>query len=111
VKKRFAALASALVLAGCGGTVVETRFADVGDALDPRCVRAVEEAAGIDASRDTVEDLDAAIRACPDFSQFQAAAELFPAALDGAPAEQFVEDRCRFNLELAGAAICSEVGD
>lgn len=90
-----------LALAGCAGS---------GNVQDD-CERLVAEAAAVDATSDTVEDLDEAIATCATLDELAVAAELHPDALDGVDMRTFVSNRCSFNESLADAAICQELGE
>ena len=70
------------------------------------CESAMSAAADVSDLEDTVEDLDPAVRACATFAEFEAAADRFPDALDGAPADLFVANRC---ADGVAADICAEV--
>ena len=79
-----------------------------GSDADP-CAAAVVEAAAIDASSDTVEDLDDAIRRCESVEEFTTVADSYPDALDGAGATTFLTNRCQFEPSLGETAICQEL--
>ncbi len=99
----------AILLTGCGGTVVSEVFTDVGRAIEEGCLAAVSSAADIDTTQDTVEDLDEAIAACPSLFDLEAAAGLYPDAFDGANVRDVVRTRCAANEELTDGAVCREI--
>jgi len=61
------------------------------------------------AMEDTLQDLDSAMEQCATIEEFEAAAEQFPDALDGADVRTFVANRCGFKPALVETAICGEV--
>ena len=75
------------------------------------CEAAVQDAANVSATEDTVSDLDRAIEQCADLAQFEAAAEQFPDALDGVDARRFIANRCAAEPAIADSAICVEVSE
>ena len=76
--------------------------------ISPACDDAFRAAASVSDMRDTVEDLDPAVRACRSVEEWNAAARRHPGALDGADSEYFLWNRCRSFGEPSGA-ICEEV--
>lgn len=74
------------------------------------CESAVREAAEISPMADTVSDLDEAIAQCASLADFEAAAAMYPDALDGVSASTFVANRCAAEPSIADSAICQELG-
>jgi hypothetical protein len=60
---------------------------------------------------DTVSDLDQAIQECATLTEFGAAAEQFPDALDGVDARGFIANRCQFEPAIADSALCAEISE
>jgi hypothetical protein len=71
----------------------------------------VADAAEVDDMQDTVEDLDLAIAACADLSEFIAATNDHPDVLDGADADTFAMNRCLYSEDAAvqASAICAHL--
>jgi hypothetical protein len=96
---RAVGLALVFALAACGSNGAD----------ETACQQALADAAAIEATEDAVENLDEAIRVCASLVDFEAAADAFPEALDGASAREFIANRCSANDELADTALCQEV--
>jgi len=94
-----------LALAACGGGGGTTTGGDAESA----CEAAFREAAAVDVMADTVEDLDAAVRACATEDEWRAASDAYPDALDGAPAGEFLRNRCSYEPALADTTLCQSV--
>jgi hypothetical protein len=95
-----AALVLSTAITACGGSAGPSS----------ECERAIADAAAVDATQDTVEDLDDAIRACPSIAEFEGFADDYPDALDGVSARTFVGNRCQFEPSLTDTDICQELG-
>jgi hypothetical protein len=79
------------------------------DPAEP-CARLVAQAAEVGQMRDTVEDLDGAIVACPDLTRFAAATSQHPELLGGVPARTWVTNRCQYGpVAVKGSTICSNL--
>ena len=65
------------------------------------CDVAFSEAADISDFRDTVEDLDPAVRACSSIEEWNTAASEYPAALDGVDPLLFLSNRCYYGPQSA----------
>jgi hypothetical protein len=75
---RMLAVGLAMMLTGRVGTVVSETFSEVVEEIHPGCVAAMEAAAAVEPTRDSVEDLDEAIQTCPSLVVFETVSELFP---------------------------------
>jgi hypothetical protein len=64
------------------------------------CDTAWAKAAAISDLRDTVEDLDPAIRACTSLQEWESAAAKYPDALDGVDPVLFLSNRCYYGSRL-----------
>ena len=64
------------------------------------CDTAWAKAAAISDLRDTVEDLDPAIRACTSLQEWESAAAKYPEALDGVDPVLFLSNRCFYGSRL-----------
>ena len=82
--------------------------ASVQDALGA-CREAFRDAAAVSVMRDTVDDLNPAVRACSSVAEWEAAFSEFPDALDGADAELFARNRCQYGAGLSGTPLCREL--
>lgn len=70
------------------------------------CEAAIASAAAISDIDDQVTDLDPAIKACGSLAEFARIAANYPTALDEAPPELFVSNRCECEPTLATTPIC-----
>jgi hypothetical protein len=71
------------------------------------CEGAFQSAAAIPDTRDAVEDLDPAVRACQSSAEWSSAAGRFPAALDGVDPLTFLKNRCLYGP--TDAPICAQI--
>jgi hypothetical protein len=78
-----------------------------GSTTASQCDRDFADAAAIDPSRDSVEDLDPAVRDCQTLDEWKAAAQAHPDALDGADPIVFLSNRCLYGPKEA--ALCKQV--
>ena len=92
----FTVLGIVSIAIACGG----------GGGGETACEKAFSNAADISDFNDTVEDLDPAVRACASVSEWAAASNKYPGALDGVSPLTFLQNRCRFGPTTA--AICAE---
>ena len=74
----------------------------------PPCRAAFATAEAIDPMRDTVSDLDPAVRACVTVADWKAAAERYPGATNGADPLVFLANRCKGEPSLRSQSACLE---
>lgn len=104
VRTLAALLIVATWLVGCGGD----DGSDTSQQVESACERAMAQAAEVDATQDTVEDLYPAVRACRSVSEWIEAVQEYPDALDDVDPELVLRNICG-NEPVSDTELCQQV--
>ena len=122
MKASTAVVLAALVMVGCASQdgpepaaeespTPLTKEQTTEAAYSEECGTLLADAAAVDATEETVEDIDPAIVACSSVEEFSTAAGDNPGALDGADPVTLLEDRCQHaeGPDVPNSDICQEL--